>query len=106
MVILVELLERPLLRPYLNSVDKLNLKIQPASVHIQIFPMDDQHQPQHHQHRHRRREHHQEHRQKQHRLVERRRHPCRGRKDAKKFAENLRTRCAVIESENEKIYQK
>ena len=106
MVILVELLERPLLRPYLNSVDKLNLKIQPASVHIQIFLMDDQHQPQHHQHRHRRREHHQEHRQKQHRLVERRRHPCRGRKDAKKFAENLRTRCAVIESENEKIYQK
>ena len=90
MVILVELLERPLLRPYLNSVDKLNLKIQPASVHIQIFLMDSQHQPQHHQHRHRRREHHQEHRQKQHRLVERRRHRRRG-KNANESALCFRT---------------
>ena len=88
MVILVELLERPLLRPYLNSVDKLNLKIQPASVHIQIFLMDGQ--PQHHQHRHRRREHHQEHRQKQHRLVERRRHRRRG-KNANESALCFRT---------------
>jgi len=101
MVILVELLERQLLRPYLNSVDKLNLKIQAASVHIQMFPMDDQ-QP---QHRQRRREHHQEHRQKQHRLVEhhhhRRNDPIRHvatTKFAICFAESL------TESENENLY--
>ena len=63
MVILVELLERLLPRPYLNLVDKLNLKIQAASVQIQIFPMDDR-QPQRQQQHRRRHKHHQEHRQK------------------------------------------
>ena len=102
MVILVELLERPLLRPYHNSVDKLNLKIQAASIHIQMFPMDDQ-QPQH-RHQRQRREHHQEHRQKQHRLVERRHHrrndqiPHVAINIAECFAESL------TESVNENLY--
>ena len=93
MVILVELLERPLLRPYLNSVVKLNLKIQAASVHIQMFPMDDQ-QPQHHQ----------EHQQKQHHLVERHHHrpndqiPHVGINTPECFEESL------TESENENLY--
>ena len=93
MVILVELLERPLLRPYLNSVDKLNLKIQAASVHIQMFPMDDQ-QPQHHQ----------EHQQKQHHLVERHHHRP---NDQIRHVEINTPECfaeSLTESENENLY--
>ena len=86
MVILVELLGRPLLRPYPNSVVRLNLKILAVSVvHIQIFQMDGhQHQRQEHQLEHRRKHHQSE----PHRR--RRRHPQEH----------------VIESENEKIYWK
>ena len=100
MVILVELLERPLLRPYLNSVVKLNLKIQAASVHIQMFPMDDQ-QP---QHRLRPREHHQEHQQKQHHLVERHHHRP---NDQIRHVEINTPECfaeSLTESENENLY--